>query len=100
MGASFRSKDEILGLAGIDSLTISPKLLDELEKCSDDLERVLDASSVESNIERVHVTESMYRWSLNEDQMATDKLSEGIRNFNKDLEKLRDTVKTKLGGEH
>ena len=100
MGASFRSKDEILGLAGIDSLTISPKLLDELEKCSDDLERVLDASLVESNIERVHVTESMYRWSLNEDQMATDKLSEGIRNFNKDLEKLRDTVKTKLGGEH
>lgn len=101
MGASFRSKDEILGLAGIDSLTISPKLLGELEQCTDELERVMDASRVAaSSVERVHVTEPVFRWALNEDQMASDKLSEGIRNFNKDLQKLRDTVRTKLGGEH
>ena len=103
MGASFRSKEEILGLAGIDALTISPKLLDELEKSTDELERVLDpkeASGLVEQIPRIEVTEPVFRWALNEDQMATDKLSEGIRNFNKDLQKLRDMVKTKLGGEH
>ena len=102
MGASFRSKEEILGLAGIDSLTISPKLLDELEKCTDDLERVLDRAGQagDDSLPRIEVTEPVFRWALNEDQMATDKLSEGIRNFNKDLQKLRDMVRTKLGGEH
>ena len=102
MGASFRSKDEIMGLAGIDSLTISPKLLEELEKCTDELEQVLDAAAAcrDESIERIEVSEPVFRWALNEDQMATDKLSEGIRNFNKDLQKLRDMVKTKLGGEH
>jgi transaldolase len=103
MGASFRSKEEILGLAGIDALTISPKLLDELEKSTDELERVLDpkrASGLVEQIPRIEVTEPVFRWALNADQMATDKLSEGIRNFNKDLQKLRDMVKTKLGGEH
>jgi transaldolase len=101
MGASFRSKDEIMGLAGIDALTISPKLLDELEKCTDQLERILDPPSVhDDSVRRIEVTEPVFRWAMNEDQMATDKLSEGIRNFNKDLQKLKDTVRAKLGGEH
>jgi transaldolase len=101
MGASFRSKEEILGLAGIDSLTISPKLLEELEKCSDSLERVLHASDVDKQIPAIAVTEPVFRWAINEDQMASDKLSEGIRNFNKDLQKLRTSIKARIQrGEH
>ena len=101
MGASFRSKDEILGLAGIDSLTISPKLLEELEKCTDPLDRVLDAALVDKHVPHIAVTEPVFRWAINEDQMATDKLSEGIRNFNKDLQKLRAAIKARLErGEH
>lgn len=101
MGASFRSKDEILGLAGIDSLTISPKLLDELEKCTEPLERILDPAHTSTDVPAIKVTEPVFRWALNEDQMATEKLSEGIRNFNKDLEKLREFIKSKINnGEH
>ena len=99
MGASFRSKDQILGLAGIDSLTVAPKLLDELEKCTDPLERILGPDSTHYPVKvpaEEKVTESSFRWAMNEDQMATEKLSEGIRNFNKDLEKLRAFVKTKI----
>ena len=100
MGASFRSKDEILGLAGIDSLTISPKLLEELAKSTEPLDRVLDPKITES-VPALNVTEASFRWALNEDPMATAKLSEGIRNFNKDLQKLRETMRNKIQlGEH
>ena len=98
MGASFRAKDQILGLAGIDSLTVSPKLLDELEKCTDPVERVLldKPGSDALLIPFENITEASLRWALNEDQMATDKLSEGIRNFNKDLQKLRAFLRSKI----
>ena len=95
MGASFRSKAEIMGLAGIDSLTISPKFLEELAKCSEPLDRVLHPDHVGS-VPAIHVDEGKFRWSMNEDEMASDKLSEGIRNFNKDFEKLRDLIKTRI----
>ena len=94
MGASFRSKDEILGLAGIDSLTISPKLLDELEKSTELLERILTPGL--AHLPEVIVTEQVFRWAMNEDQMACDKLSEGIRNFNKDLDSLRAVIQTRV----
>ena len=93
MGASFRSKEQILGLAGIDSLTVSPNLLEELEKCTDPVERVLLKDVSDSKIPRENVNEASFRWALNEDQMATDKLSEGIRNFYKDLQKLKDFLR-------
>lgn len=93
MGASFRSKEQILGLAGIDSLTVSPNLLEELEKCTDPVERVLLKDVSDSKIPRENVNEASFRWALNEDQMSTDKLSEGIRNFNKDLQKLKDFLR-------
>lgn len=96
MGASFRSKDEILGLAGIDSLTISPKLLGDLESCTEPLDRILDPTDHSATIPVIHVTEPVFRWALNEDQMATEKLSEGIRNFNKDLQKLRAFIRGKV----
>ena len=94
MGASFRSKDEILGLAGIDSLTISPKLLEELEKSTEPIEQIL--RPVAHNLPEIRVSEPCFRWALNEDQMATEKLSEGIRNFNKDADKLRNLVKMRI----
>lgn len=96
MGASFRSKDQILGLAGIDALTISPKLLEELESDSVPFTRALSPDDTLEPIPAIEVSETKYRWSLNEDTMASDKLSEGIRNFNKDLERLREVVRSRL----
>jgi len=96
MGASFRSKDQILGLAGIDALTISPKLLQELEQSSEPLERALSPDTLDSDVPVVHVDEETFRWELNEDAMATEKLAEGIRNFNADLQKLKKIVSTMM----
>lgn len=96
MGASFRSKDEILGLAGIDALTISPKLLEELESCTEPLSRILDPTKISEIYVALEVTESVFRWGLNEDPMATEKLAEGIRNFNNDLKKLHEVVRARI----
>ena len=96
MGASFRSKMQILGLAGIDALTISPKLLQELEQSTDPMERILSPVFIESDVPRIDVDEQTFRWSLNEDAMATEKLAEGIRNFNTDLQKLKDIIRAML----
>lgn len=96
MGASFRSKDQILGLAGIDALTISPKLLQELEQSTEPLERILVPNSVETGIDEIRVHEKMFRWALNEDAMATEKLAEGIRNFNADLVKLKNIIRSMI----
>src|SRR5260221_4047878 len=80
MGASFRNVGEILELAGCDLLTISPQLLGELQKGSAPVERKLSpASAAQFKGERLVITEKNFRWLLNENAMATEKLSEGIR---------------------
>lgn len=98
MGASFRNTDEILGLAGCDKLTISPKLLDELQNIDADVEKVLDAEAAkkDTSIKKIQIDEASFRWMMNEDAMATEKLSEGIRNFATDLEKLKAVVRNAL----
>jgi len=87
MGASFRNKGEILALAGCDRLTISPQLMDELAQCTDNVEQKLKAGAVQANNEPP-LTQAQFRWLMNEDAMATEKLSEGIRNFAIDQVKL------------
>lgn len=95
MGASFRNAGEIEALAGCDRLTISPALLEELDKDQGTLERKLlpDNATAEP---LQSLDEKTFRWQLNEDAMATEKLSEGIRLFAKDLVALRAMVKKEL----
>lgn len=89
MGASFRNKDEILELAGCDLLTISPQLLDELSQTETTVTRKLDpALSQQQAIEKIVVDEKTFRLMLNNNAMATEKLSEGIRKFAEDAIKL------------
>ena len=97
MAASFRNKEEIINLAGCDKLTISPSLLEELNKSEGDLDQKLSQNqSSQIDIDRINVNESSFRWHLNENQMASFKLAEGIRLFNKDLLKLKQTIKEQL----
>ena len=97
MGASFRNIGEITELAGCDLLTISPKLLDQLQETQGEIQRKLSkASAVASPDERVTLNESAFRWELNEDACATEKLSEGIRRFAADTEKLESFILPKL----
>ena len=89
MGASFRNSDEILELAGCDLLTISPGLMEELRGAQGEVIRRLDAVKAKSmEIQAIPMHESAFRWMMNEDAMATEKLAEGIRNFAKDAAKL------------
>jgi transaldolase len=93
MGASFRNIGEIIELAGCDLLTISPDLLEELQQKEGTLARKLSAESARSlKVDRIHLDEKAFRWMLNEDAMATEKLAEGIRRFNEDLMKLKEYV--------
>lgn len=86
MGASFRNIGEILELAGCDLLTISPDLLEKLQNSEEPVERKLSPElAAQSTIERINVDEKTFRWLLNEDAMATDKLAEGIRKFAADI---------------
>lgn len=87
MGASFRSVGQIKALAGCDNLTIGPKFLDELENDNSTLERALSPETVEA-MPAVQMDEATFRWEMNEDQMASEKLAEGIRLFNADHQKL------------
>lgn len=98
MGASFRNADEVKALTGCDLLTISPKFLDELQNEEKELPTILNSEYAENNCNdiKLKLDESSFRWMLNEDQMATEKLAEGIRNFTKDLIKLEDYIKTKI----
>ena len=95
MGASFRNAGEIEALAGCDRLTISPALLDELDKDQGRLERKLSPDRFDP-VPVQKLDEKSFRWMLNEDAMATEKLSEGIRSFAKDLVALRTMVKKEL----
>ncbi len=88
-GASFRNKEEIIKLAGCDLLTISPKLLGELENSTIDIVPKLTVKAAKSmDMEAEHYNEMEFRWTLNDDPMAHDKLSEGIRRFSNDLRQL------------
>ncbi len=94
MGASFRNTDEILELAGCDLLTISPQLLSELQKAEGEVPRKLDpAKAKKSEIPKISLDEKKFRLMLNDDQMATEKLSEGIRKFTEDTLKLEEFIK-------
>ncbi|NRB00366.1 MAG: transaldolase [Rhodobacteraceae bacterium] len=95
MGASFRNTDQIKALAGCDNLTISPKLLTELENDQGDLPRVLSPDSVEP-VSPLVMTEQAFRWDMNENAMATEKLAEGIRNFDKDYKRMVAMVAERL----
>jgi transaldolase len=95
MGASFRNVGEIEALAGCDRLTIAPNLLDELDKADGKLERKLSPETFKAEPAK-SLDEKAFRWALNEDQMATEKLSDGIRLFAKDLNALREMVRKEL----
>ncbi|MCB1454978.1 MAG: transaldolase [Nitratireductor sp.] len=80
MGASFRNTGQIKALAGCDNLTIAPKLLDELAGEQSPLPRTLSPDHVEDIVAR-RIDEKTFRWEMNANAMATEKLAEGIRNF-------------------
>jgi transaldolase len=96
MGASFRNLGELEALAGCDRLTISPQLLDELAKSHEPLTRRLDMALAKDAPARMELDEKTFRYLMNEDAMATEKLSEGIRLFARDLRSLRDMVSVRL----
>jgi transaldolase len=96
MGASFRNTGEIIELAGCDLLTISPKLLAELDENTDQLQRKLCPDNARTlHLEQTTLDEKTFRWMLNEDAMATEKLAEGIRKFSADLAKLANYMRQK-----
>jgi transaldolase len=98
MGASFRNKDEILELAGCDLLTISPALLHELKATNDPVVRKLDPDAAkDADVKKVTFDEKSFRFALNEDAMATEKTSEGIRVFSADIVKLEQLIAQKRG---
>jgi len=98
MGASFRNTGEILQLAGCDLLTISPGLLEELRTTEGDVPVQLTTACAEaSDHEPLRLDEATFRWMMNEDAMATEKLSEGIRAFAADTRKLEQLVADRMG---
>ena len=89
MGASFRKVEQIVELAGCDLLTISPELLEALQKAPGEITPKLTIEAAQSVIgEKISLDEKTYRWMHNQDPMAVEKLSEGIRRFNDDARKL------------
>jgi transaldolase len=97
MGASFRNIGQVEALAGCDALTIAPALLDALAKDTSELKRQLEPErAARIRIARMSINERSFRWGLNENAMATEKLAEGIRLFAADLGKLREEVGQRL----
>lgn len=97
MGASFRNKGQVTALAGCDKLTISPQLLDELKKSNEPVPRVLQPEVKDESIKRLHYDEASFRFALNEDAMATEKLADGIRQFAAAARQLEQQLAPKLG---
>ena len=97
MGASFRNTGELEALAGCDRLTISPALLGELEADNSVLERALSPDNTGDAMAKTVESEPEFRFSMNEDAMATEKLAEGIRNFVKDQVNLEQFLASKAG---
>jgi transaldolase len=97
MGASFRNTGQILELAGCDCLTISPELMEALSKSTDAVDRKLTPEKANAaKVDKLELDEKKFRWSLNENAMATDKTAEGIRKFAVDVVKLEKLVASKL----
>ncbi len=97
MGASFRNTGQILALAGCDLLTISPELLQTLANTTEPVTQALSASESQAlPIEKLSLDEKTFRFLLNQDAMATEKLAEGIRAFVSDAEKLDELITTTL----
>ncbi|GAA5894028.1 sedoheptulose-7-phosphate:D-glyceraldehyde-3-phosphate transaldolase TAL1 [Sporobolomyces salmoneus] len=100
MGASFRNVGEIIALAGCDFLTISPSLLDQLQKSNEEMKQVLSPEKAKADdpMEKVSFidNEPAFRWSLLQDEMSWDKLHEGIKKFAADAEELKDLLRAKL----
>jgi transaldolase len=95
MGASFRNLEQITHLAGCDLLTISPDLLEKLEQTAGEVTPRLTVEAANaSDVEQIHLDEKTFRWMHNQDAMATEKLSEGIRKFYADARKLEVFSKT------
>jgi len=96
MGASFRHVGQIEALAGCDALTIAPQLLEVLGQDNGVLPKQLDANNIDHSIQKIDVSEANFRWLMNEDAMATEKLAEGIRNFAIDTRKLEALIEQKI----
>ncbi|KAG5270346.1 hypothetical protein AALO_G00191600, partial [Alosa alosa] len=97
MGASFRNTGEVKALAGCDLLTISPGLLGELSQDHDTVTPCLTPQTAKAaDLDKVHLNEKDFRWQHNEDRMAVEKLSDGIRKFAADAIKLETMIKEKI----
>lgn len=96
MGASFRNTGEIEQLAGCDKLTISPDLLSQLQLDTSTLSRKLSAENADTNIEKLSLSEADFRWAMNQDVMAAEKLADGIRRFAADQQTLEDMIQQNL----
>lgn len=96
MGASFRNTGEIEALAGCDRLTISPQLLEDLSKNTVTLARKLSPSVIDQTIPKINMNEAAFRYQMNENAMATEKLAEGIRQFIKDQVNLEDLLQQRI----
>jgi transaldolase len=96
MGASFRNTGEIEALAGCDRLTISPQLLEDLSKNTVALARKLSPSVIDQTIPKINMNEAAFRYQMNENAMATEKLAEGIRQFIKDQVNLEDLLQQRI----
>jgi transaldolase len=97
MGASFRNKEEIMALTGCDLLTISPKLLEELENSTALPEPSLTPEiAAKSKMKKVDLNQMSFRWHMNENPMANEKLSEGIRRFSNDIRTLEKYIREQL----
>jgi transaldolase len=99
MGASFRNVEEIKELVGCDLLTIAPKLLEELDSTDGALPRKLEPTAAQNlDIPRISMDRSLFTKMHSEDQMATEKLEEGIAGFTKALENLERLLEARVGG--
>lgn len=97
MGASFRNIGQITELAGSDLLTISPSLLEKLANSSEAVPQKLSVEEAQKlDVEKISVDDKMFRWLMNEDAMATEKLSEGIRKFSADAVKLESMIREQM----
>ncbi|MEN9767293.1 transaldolase [Vulcanococcus sp.] len=97
MGASFRNMDEIVELAGCDLLTISPALLDQLRHSEGELKRKLNAFDPAATEAQIHLDQAAFSAMMAGDQMASEKLDEGIRGFSKAIETLEAQLAHRLG---